>query len=1387
MPGFYPETPAAPASTSRYAPSGNSASSSNNPPNQLGSVSRAGGPIRRGPGSAITRARAHSTPYARPPPQNTPGSGNRSRRDDEEDENEVHSPALSMIWDADCKARIKKSLGEKTVELVGSLVSGVKDWFSSSKTPKREYVQSVVPRKTTPQRSLTSRMEEGFDDDEPQNTPQQLRDSGNMFSPSLAPHYAGHTPYLDPRDYTNIEKRWIVKQRTNPAPSSSLIPPPSLFPLPDTQPGHRRQDSQSKYATLPAKRSSSSAALIPLPPNKRPRQHGSLRAPKEWQLSKDRFAEQDAQTLDWCAAHDIDPVALASGHQKRPPLPSFADIQRYESLRNDVAFFERQGIRFFPPRYARKPSSLRHATSSYELSRIAQENSAYNASAEFLPTDTSANKMHTWRELLRLKDIRAKTERENAQLERSKQRNGYSSRTGSRSSSIVRGVAGEMSDDVWILPGLGPHGRPTSRGGSLRERSVNRMRTASPGGSWRSQDGATMRGRRPRGRDVFGTPEVQEEEYNEPMIDEATQTGNGATGLLLPPPSRGESMSDVDSTPRRKRPGYFSAREEDLDPLEMDLDDFVPARKKQRTSVSIPQGPKFAALWDPARRENWPLGESDEVIAKKVQEEMEQRDREERQRVKEVLKDLENPAFNLPPSARKEKTRTEMDGLLEQESPTKQGNEGDIKFAFSNVGKKNEEFKFELPKKTASPPKGVENGSNAFSFDFTNPPTSPKKAADDFKLSLPTSPPKSTTEPEPKDTPSKTSTFMQSILGNAPSKTSAEENMEDIPSNPKENGIKSPEIPSQSQSSPSKFQFSLPPSQSTIGGLSQESSNGEKPAMNGGFKFGSFGGSTSFSATKQTTSPAHEEPKPINPPVAVETPKFTFGMSKPVEDVKETTKPDATEKPVEAKSAPTFNFGSSQLKTDVPTMPVFNAQASPNKETTAPTFGTSVGLGGFGSAFKKSDSDKPKPLFGAPSISPSTNGTTAKPPPAPTESPAVAPRPVFGSGITGFTFGKTTPAPAEPPKEEPPPPPASAPSAPQDLDESMDITDSPPASRAPSFAGIQSDVPSQFPAFPTSAPTSAPATAPAEAPKLSFNFGTTGTSQVNGTEKPTLPSFQFSSGPAAPPAEKKTGFTFGAAAANTTFGSPAPSPAPAFGGFAAAFPPKKEEAPAEPTKPVEKPFTFGSTTTAPVFGSTVVNPPEQKAFGAQTTTTAPIFGGNASNVFGNTPAFPSNPPTSAPVSSPSSAGAFTFNFNAPAPNASSFGSGGSTFSFTPTTAPVSNPFSNPAPSVTSPPVTGFPGISSAPVSPQNQQLPTFPSVQSPFGQPQQQSQNLFGASTAPAADTNFQFAQNIPPSPIFTLGSSQMQRSSSDAGPSNNISPSGRRFAQPRRRLNRPR
>ena len=80
LPGFYPETPAAvSSSSSRYNPA--STNGHNNSPQPLGSPTRGGGPIRRTPAS---RARAHSTPYARPPPQNTPGSGNRPRLDDDD-------------------------------------------------------------------------------------------------------------------------------------------------------------------------------------------------------------------------------------------------------------------------------------------------------------------------------------------------------------------------------------------------------------------------------------------------------------------------------------------------------------------------------------------------------------------------------------------------------------------------------------------------------------------------------------------------------------------------------------------------------------------------------------------------------------------------------------------------------------------------------------------------------------------------------------------------------------------------------------------------------------------------------------------------------------------------------------------------------------------------------------------------------------------------------------------------------------------------------------------------------------------------------------------------------------------------------------------------------
>jgi hypothetical protein len=165
-------------------------------------------------------------------------------------------------------------------------------------------------------------MEEGFDDDGQQI---QSRESDNMFSPSLAPHYAGHTPYHF--RYENVDGRWIVKQRSN---KGVLAPEPPIFPLPNTNPGHRRQESQSKYATLPAKRSN---ALVTVSQNKRPRHNpsnSSLRPPKEWELSRDRFAEQDQETIEWCETYGIDIPSLAIGAQKRPPLPSFSDIQRFD-------------------------------------------------------------------------------------------------------------------------------------------------------------------------------------------------------------------------------------------------------------------------------------------------------------------------------------------------------------------------------------------------------------------------------------------------------------------------------------------------------------------------------------------------------------------------------------------------------------------------------------------------------------------------------------------------------------------------------------------------------------------------------------------------------------------------------------------------------------------------------------------------------------------------------------------------------------------------------------------------------------------------------------------------------------------------------------------------
>jgi hypothetical protein len=98
IPGFYPETPAPsryPASSSMGLNGTANLSPSNN---LLGSIGRGGGPIRRTPAAAISRARAHSTPYARPAAQSTPGSGSRPRRDDDDDDEVLlHSLRVLMV------------------------------------------------------------------------------------------------------------------------------------------------------------------------------------------------------------------------------------------------------------------------------------------------------------------------------------------------------------------------------------------------------------------------------------------------------------------------------------------------------------------------------------------------------------------------------------------------------------------------------------------------------------------------------------------------------------------------------------------------------------------------------------------------------------------------------------------------------------------------------------------------------------------------------------------------------------------------------------------------------------------------------------------------------------------------------------------------------------------------------------------------------------------------------------------------------------------------------------------------------------------------------------------------------------------------------------------
>jgi hypothetical protein len=1010
------------------------------------------------------------------------------------------------------------------------------------------------------------------------------------------------------------------------------------------------------------------------------------------------------------------------------------------------------------PHQPRNPSSLRHATSSYELSR---------------PTigDSTSSKLHAWRELLKLKESRNRADREAAQLERSKLRNGYPSsyKTWSRNSSRVRGPAGDVSDDVWILPSV----RPGSAGSMVR--SI-RMRTSSPPGSLRSQRG------RPRGRDIF-----------EAMVDEGVQTGAtaGVSGLLAPPPLPAQADSrtmsvdiEREETPRRKRAGYFSAREEDLDPLDMDVEDFItPAKKKQRISV---HGPKFAALWEPSKRENWPLGED---VESKMEEEKKETVEELSQK---ELKELDSPAFKLPPSARKEKdVLIEME---EQSSPTKEVGKPPATNGFNSgfdkpLSPERPTFSF-TEERSASPDKPT------FSFSMDQSAASIPSEAPKFEFKSPAAKSVETVE-GPKETPSKTAAFMQSIL----SESNKSPEKEEVGFKPvsfdkqKENGVTEAK---ESQSSSPKFQFSLPPTQTTISASPPKSPIAEKPVATGGFNFGGSTSGFSFGSTATPTGSGflfkpivtaketsnEEPPKPIVP--TTEAPKLSFGFQKPsVEEPKAEKTEEKEQEKIEMKpAAPLFGFGK----------PVTE---EPKKETSAtPVFGARTGaFGSFGGAFPKQDAEK-KPLFGSSAVAGPVDGINAETAttngvkkPDKADAPTM---PLFGGGTSsGFKFrAPVSSAPKEEPKVDLPekvatPPPLAPSSAVlQDMDDSMDITDSPPSNRNPSIAMTDANVP--FGGFKLP-PTSAPVTNEASKASL-FSFSAPTDSKANGTtEKPPF-TFETST------SENKPLFGTAPAATSAAFGSPAVSPVPTgFGGFGSAF--SKKEEPVQAERPASQPFSFQSTGNASTMsfgGSGAPATTETKPlFGSQPAppASAPAFGGPSTSLFGGSSGFqpqPTSSVTSPPAVStaPASTSAFSFNFNAPSTDvAPSFGSSSTPFTFgASSNAPVNNPFAAQLqPAVTTP--GGFQGISSAPVSPQAQQTATFPNVQSPFGGPALQSAPLFGGGN-PSAQ-NFQFSSgNIPGTPVFTLGANTMQRSSSDAGPGN-ASPGGRKIAQPRRRLPR--
>ncbi|OLL26538.1 Nucleoporin nup124 [Neolecta irregularis DAH-3] len=402
------------------------------------------------------------------------------------------------------------------------------------------------PARRQKQRSLTNQIEEGVLGE----TQEPIQKKQSLLRPELAPHFVGQTP-------------WVVRKgRGN---------------LPKDQEELADDDS----ATMEA-------------PFKKPRSMSDLRNPlqkkKSFQITAETYARRDAETLKWLGSHGLSLRSLLS--DETPPLEHHADIERFQNLRLDLDFLDRQGLQSGPMKS--KPNGVSKAESSFlptAPSKISHAIPPPDLTDPRLhldpvewPRSTGPQILAAWKEVCRRWEIICREEKSRNQFDQSHYRH---RRSASAMPILIKApapttIAEEDHGEITSLQERRKRSRQISNESPPRKRkagnSVARTRRAA---SEVPTSSKTMEPPKPKTRRRINTlppPSPQQVDESAKISKQPSSAEQYMSSNLAPiadtksAPSTSQKVVaffDVSMIPeaRKKRPGFFSAREEDLDEI----------------------------------------------------------------------------------------------------------------------------------------------------------------------------------------------------------------------------------------------------------------------------------------------------------------------------------------------------------------------------------------------------------------------------------------------------------------------------------------------------------------------------------------------------------------------------------------------------------------------------------------------------------------------------------------------------------------------------------------------------------------------------------------------------------------------------------------------------